>query len=96
MVSDKEQLRREIRVVKEVIAQLEKQQEIGHSSYHEMEQDVTIPKHYKHLLNQQPQQVEEHLERLERDLDELTRYNGEFVDGFHDEKSENDGDENGS
>ena len=78
MVSEEERLKREIRIVKEVIAQRETRKEVGYSNWREMEQEISIPPRYEHLIDQQTEVLESHLERLEEDLSDLKKLNGDF------------------
>lgn len=74
MVRDKrEELKEEIRVVREILAQQDKMAEVGYSKLLDAEQDITIPAHKQHLIEQKRSQLVEHLERLEEDLDLLER-----------------------
>lgn len=67
MVSESEKLKREISVVREVMAMQQKKQECGWSELAELEEEITIPKEYSHLVDYSEQSLQQHLERLERD-----------------------------
>lgn len=82
MVSDEEKLRREIRIVREAIAQTEKRNQIGFSSWWELEQDITIPNRWRHLKDQTQDELEEHLRRLERDLADAENLDPDSLDGI--------------
>jgi len=75
MVSEKEQLKREIRIVKEAIAITKRRREVGHNPLSEMQEDISIPKRFHHLLNQDLSYLKDHLERLEEDLNDLQELN---------------------
>jgi hypothetical protein len=87
MVSEKEKLREEIRIVKEAIAQKQKRRQIGFNKLNETEQDVTVPQRFQHLLDQDVNRLRDHLQRLKEDLDDLQNLNDpqRFEDavGYH-------------
>jgi hypothetical protein len=71
MVSEEERLKREIRIIREVIAQRKTRNQVGYSNWQELERDIAIPSRYEHLVDQNTEHLEDHLERLEADLDDL-------------------------
>lgn len=71
MKSEQEQLKEEIRYVKEILAQQDKMSEIGYSPMLDSEQDITIPFEYKYLVEQKRSSLQTHLNRLEEDLEDL-------------------------
>jgi hypothetical protein len=85
MVSEEERLKREIRIVKEIIALREKRDDIGWNNWMEMEQKTLIPPSYSHLLDQRTDVLEEHLQRLQEDLNDWQNLNDEDHRGFREE-----------
>lgn len=71
MKSEQEQLKEEIRYVKEILAQQDKMSQIGFSKMLDSEQEITIPFEYQHLVEQKRSSLQTHLDRLEEDLEDL-------------------------
>lgn len=70
-MSDEEELKEEIRVVKDILALEENMCELGYSSLIDSEKDIVVPMEYHHLLDQQVKTLKRHLHRLEQDLEDL-------------------------
>jgi len=71
MKSEIENLKEEIRYVKEILAQQDKMSQVGYSPMLDSEQDITIPHEYEYLIEQKRSSLQTHLNRLEEDLEDL-------------------------
>lgn len=67
MQSEQERLRKEISVIKEVIAIKKKKQEMGWSDLVDLEEEINIPRRFEYVSEYNIQSLETHLDRLQRD-----------------------------
>lgn len=72
MVSERELLKREIKILKEVLA-YKKRDETGYGldPVDQAESKIRIPLEYRHWLEKTEQEVQEQIERLEKDMEQL-------------------------
>lgn len=75
MKSEIQELKEEIRYVKEILAQQDKMANVGYSKLLDAEQDITIPPQYSYLMEQKRSSLERHMKRLQQDLEDLERRN---------------------
>lgn len=70
MHSEKERLKKEVRAYKEAKSIVDKKHKIGYNTYVEGEEEIykrNYPR-YRHLVDLNPDELENQIERLERDL----------------------------
>jgi len=80
MVSEKQKLKEQILEVREILAIAKKQQELGYNQILDCMEDVSVSSHNQYLTDQRPEQIKEHLERLEEDYMDLKKIDGATSD----------------